>query len=75
MAASEHQIALVLKKAKHPKAEQAAAKIVPRLHQPHLMADAITTRTKARLMHVLIKHLLPLLEEIAPMMSRLSAFF
>jgi transposase len=64
MAASTEQIALVLKNAKHPKAEQAAAKIFQRLHQPHLMADAITTRTKARLMHVLIKQLLPLLEEI-----------
>jgi transposase len=61
LAASQQQIALVLKNAKHPKAEQVAATIFQRLQQPHLMADAITTRTKARLMHVLIKQLLPLL--------------
>src|SRR5438876_6729993 len=75
MAASTEQIALVLKKAKHPKAEQAAAKIVQTLHQPHLKADAITTRTKARLMQVLIKQLLPLLEEIATYDEEIERLF
>jgi hypothetical protein len=75
MAASTEEIALVLKKAKHPQAEQAAATIVQRLQQPHLMADAITTRTKARLMHVLIKQLLPLLEEIAAYDKEIERLF
>jgi transposase len=65
MAASQDQITELLKNAGHPQAKPVAAKIVQTLHQPHLMADAITTGTKARLMQALIKQLLPLLEEIA----------
>jgi transposase len=75
LAASQQQIAEVLKKARHPKAEQVAAKIFHRLQQPHLMADAITTRTKARLMQVLIKQLLPLLEEIATYDEEIERLF
>ncbi len=75
MAASAQQITLVLKKAKHPQAEQVAAKIYHKLHQPHLRADAITTRTKARLMQVGIKQLLPLLEEIATYDEEIERLF
>src|SRR6266516_2626714 len=75
MAASAQQITLVLKKAKHPQAEQVAAKIYHKLHQPHLRADAITTRTKARLMPVGIKQLLPLLEEIATYDEEIERLF
>ena len=65
MAASVGQIARVLKEAGHPTAAKVAPKIFETLHQPQLTADAITTRTKARLMLVLVKQLLPLVEEIA----------
>jgi len=65
MAASEEQIAEVLTQAGHPTSEKVAAKIWQALHQPHLTADPISTRTKSRLMLVLIRQLLPLLEEIA----------
>ena len=75
MAASPQQIAAVLKQAKHPKAEQSAAKIVQRLHQPHLRADAITTRSKARLLQALINQLLPLLEEIASYDKEIERLF
>ncbi len=75
LAASQQQIALVLKNAGHPTAEPVAAKIFQTLHQPHLMADAITTRTKARLMQVLIKQLLPLLEEIAAYDKEIARLF
>jgi len=75
LAASQQQIALVLKKAGHPTAEPVAAEIFQTLHQPHLMADAITTRTKARLMQVLIKPLLPLLEEIAAYDKEIARLF
>ena len=75
MAASVQQITEVLKKAKHPQAEQVAAKIDQKLHQPHLRADEITTRTKARLMQVVIKQLLPLLEEIATYDEEIERLF
>jgi len=65
MAASAGQIAQVLKEAGHPTAASVAPKILEILHQPQLTADAITIRTKARLMLVLVKQLLPLVEEIA----------
>ena len=65
MAASAEQIGQVLKRAGHPQAWQVAPKIVERLHQPHLQADAVLTRTKSRLMLVLVSQLLPLLAHIA----------
>jgi transposase len=75
LAASQQQIAALLKNAGHPKAEQVAAKIFQTLQQPHLTADAITTRTKARLMLVLIKQLVPLLEEIATYDEEIERLF
>ena len=65
MAASVGQIAQVLKEAGHPTAAKVAPKILETLHQPQLIADAITVRTKARLMLVLVKQLQPMVEEIA----------
>jgi len=75
MAASSDQLTEVLKNAGHPTAEQVAAKIFQTLHQPHLMADAITTRSKARLMQALLKQLLPLLEEIAAYDKEIERLF
>jgi transposase len=63
--ASVEQLTHVLKQAGHPHADQAAARIFSSLHQPHLTADAVTTRTKSRLMLALIRQLLPVLEDIA----------
>src|SRR2546429_2997481 len=65
MAASAEQIQEVLRRAKHSNPTIVAAKIVERLHQPHLQADAVTTRTKSRLMGALVSQLLPLIEQIA----------
>ncbi len=64
-AASEDQIAAVLKTAGHTSAAKVAPKIVEPLHQPQLEANAITTRTKSRLALALIAQLLPLVEQIA----------
>ena len=50
LAASVEQITQVLKNAGHTTAKQVAPKIFQTLHQPHLTANAITTRTKSRLM-------------------------
>lgn len=65
MAASLEQIQEILKQAKHPTVAKTAAKIFKQLHQPHLTAGAVTTRTKSRLLLVLVKQLQPLVEEIA----------
>lgn len=64
-AASEEQIAAILKKAGHTSATNAATKIREILHQPQLSAPEITTRTKSRLAQALIAQLLPLVEQIA----------
>jgi transposase len=64
MAASAEQITEVLRRAKHSNPIPVATEIVERLHQPHLQADAVTTRAKARLMLALVSQLLPLLEQI-----------
>jgi hypothetical protein len=61
MAASAQQIEHVLRAAKHSNPSLVAAQIFERLHQPHLQADVVTTRTKSRLMLVLVSQLLPLI--------------
>ena len=64
MAASAEQITEVLKQAKYPHPAPVASEIVERLQQPHLQANAVTTRAKSRLMLALVSQLLPLLEQI-----------
>ena len=64
MAASAEQIKEVLRRAKHSNPTPVATTIFERLHQPHVQADAVTTRTKSRLMLVLASQLLPLIEQI-----------
>ena len=64
MAASAEQITEVLRRAKHSNPIPTATEIVERLQQPHLQADAVTTRAKSRLMLALASQLLPLLEQI-----------
>jgi transposase len=65
MAASVEQIQQTLRQAKHPHPTAVAASIFERLHQPHLQAEAVTTRAKSRLMLVGSRQLLPLIEQIA----------
>src|SRR6266566_2295804 len=59
--ASVEQLTQGLKQAGHPKAALVAPKIYETLHHPHLVADAVTIRTKSRLMLALVAQLLPLL--------------
>jgi transposase len=75
MVASKEQIAKVLKNAGHTTAEQVAPKIFANLHQPHLVANAITTRTKSRLMLALVAQLLPLIEQIAAYDQEIERLF
>ncbi len=65
MGASVQQMTQTLKQAGHTRAETTAIKIFETLHQPHLYATAVTTRTKSRLMLALVAQLLPLIEQIA----------
>jgi len=75
MAASAEQIQEVLRRAKHPNPMIVAAKIFERLHQPHLQADTVTSRTKARLMLVLASQLSPLIEQIAQYDKEIDTLF
>jgi transposase len=45
------------------------------LHQPHLLADAVMTRTKARLMLALVSQLLPLIVPIAQYDKEIKTLF
>ncbi len=75
MAASVKEIQQQLKQTKHPRPADGAASIVERLHQPHLQADAVLTRTKSRLMLVLVSQLLPLIEQIAQYNKEIDTLF
>lgn len=75
MAATSEQIVAVLKTAGHSSAEKTAKKIVELLHQPILLADAVTTRTKARLMLALVRQLVPVMEEIAAYDKEIERLF
>lgn len=74
-AASMDVLTGVLRQGKHPQPVKAANAIWATLHQPHLEADAVTTRTKARLMLALVRQLLPVVEEIAAYDQEISRLF
>lgn len=63
--ASVEAIAAVLKQAGHTRAQAAARTIEQTLAHEQLTADAITTRTKARLMLALVAQLEPVMQQIA----------
>jgi transposase len=73
--ASVEQIRQVLASAGHTTASKVALKIFAQLHQPSLRADAVTTRTKARLALALIAQLLPLVEQIAAYDKEIAQLF
>ena len=62
--ANIEDIAVLLKRHGHPQPNRTAEHIMRKLREPHLRADAITTRTKARLMLALVSQLSPLLDQI-----------
>jgi transposase len=65
MAASRQEIEQTLRKGGHSNPRQVASTIHESLHQSHLQADDITTRTKSRLLVTLVKQLLPVVQSIA----------
>jgi transposase len=74
-AASVEALEATLRKTGHPNPTKAARSIWQTLHQPHLEADAVTTRTKARLMLALASQLLPLVEQIAAYDKEITRLF
>jgi transposase len=75
MAASVPEIQQLLKQARHPQSAKAARQIFEQLHQPHLQANAVTTRTKTRLLLALVAQLLPLIEQIAQYDKEIESLF
>ena len=69
------QIEETLRKGHHSNPTAVAPRIYEVLHQPHLTADEMTTRTKARLMLALVAQLLPLVEQIAAYDKEISERF
>ena len=74
-AASVEALTATLKQANHPTAARVAPQIWQRLHQPQLEANAVTTRTKSRLMLALVSQLLPLVEQIAAYDKEITRLF
>src|SRR3989440_7053526 len=74
-AATVEDLVQTLKAAGHTRAAQVAPTIWQTLHQPQLSADAVTTRTKARLMLALLAQLEPLLEQIAAYDQEIERLF
>src|SRR5205085_10303627 len=72
---SLEQLKEVLRQAKHSNPKMVAVTIFEQVHQPHLQADAVTTRTKARLMLALVSQLLPLIEQIAQYNKEIDTLF
>ena len=75
LAASVEQITEVLKHAGHTTAKKVAPPIFQTLHQPQLTANAITVRTKSRLMLALVAQLLPLVEQISAYEKEIARLF
>ena len=75
LAVSGERLEATLRTGGHPTPTKTARTIWQRLHQPHLTADRITTRTKARLMLALVSQLLPLIERIAAYDQEISRLF
>lgn len=73
--ASVEHIQQVLQAAGHTTARKVAPQIYERLHQPSLQADAVTTRTKSRLVAALCAQLLPLVEQIAAYDKEIQQLF
>jgi transposase len=73
--ASVQELTELLRQHHHPTPDTTAQAVWGRLHQPQLQADAITTRTKSRLMLALVSQLGPLLDQIKLYDTEISRLF
>jgi transposase len=74
-AASKEQLRLLLKQAGHPTPEKVATAIMEAVSAPQLQADAVTIKTKTRLMLALVAQLVPLLEQIKAYDKEITELF
>ncbi len=74
-AASSAEIAMLLRKEHHPHPQERAELIVELVHQPQLVADAVTTRARSRLMLALVSQLLPVVAQIAQHDKEITRLF
>jgi transposase len=74
-AASLEDFEATLRRGKHSHPSLAARRIAEQMRQPQLRANAITVRTKSRLMLSLVKQLLVVLEDIAAYDEEIRTFF
>ena len=74
-AASEAEILAVLQTGPFPKVKAKARAIWQQVHRPQLQADAITTRTKSRLMLALVQQLAAVVEAIAAYDAEVERLF
>jgi transposase len=74
-AATLDDLVRTLKAAGHTRATQLAPTLWQTLQQPHLTADAVTTRTKARLMLALLAQLQPVMDQIAEYDQEIARLF
>lgn len=74
-AASVEMLEATLRQGGHSHFKQAAPRMWQQLQQPHLQANDVTTRAKARLMLALVSQLLPLVEQIAQYDKEISCLF
>ncbi len=73
--ASVDELAQLLRQHHHPTPAATAPTLWERLHRPQLQADAITTRTKSRLLLALVSQLAPLLEQIKQYDAEITQLF
>jgi transposase len=73
--ASVEDLTALLKQARYPGARKAARHLAGQLQQPCLQANAVTTRTKSRLMLALVDQLEPLLKQIADYDKEIERLF
>ena len=73
--ASVDELAQLLRQHHHPTPAATAQTLWERLHRPQLQADAITTRTKSRLLLALVSQLAPLVEQIKQYDAEITQLF
>jgi transposase len=73
--ATVDQLSDLLRRHHHPTPDATAQALRERLHGPRLQADAITTRTKSRLMLALVSQLAPLLGQIKQYDAEITRLF
>jgi transposase len=74
-AASVEELEALLRQANHPHAARKAQEIMQAAQQPQLAADPITTRTKARLLVVLLQQLQPVMDALAVYDAEIARLF